>query len=129
LGGAIGGKFHRVAPFLFQSKTMKSLSEITHEEALKIARLLMGGAFISQTTGWVVRPLGEALDPKRKDDWNGLHVSHPKNDYYLTIDFDDDDIQVNNLEFPDMEKIPLEIAFELFKLLEKMGIQLSWVKN
>lgn len=105
---------------------MKSLSKITHDEALKIAKILMPGAFQSKPTGWNVSPLGEALDPNRKDDWNGLHISHPQNDYYLTIDFDGDDIQVNNLEFPEMEEISLETAWSLFQSLNEMGIELSF---
>ena len=108
---------------------MKSLSEITHEEALQIAKLLMPGAFQSKPNGWNVKPLGEALDPNRKEDWNGLHVSHPKNDYYLTIDFDDDDIEINNLTFPEMEKIPIETAWQLFELFSEIGVKPIWMQR
>ncbi len=107
---------------------MRALSEITHEEALQIAKLLIGDGLVIRTSDWVVRPLGEALDPNNVEDWNGLHVSHPKNDYYLTIDFDGDDIQVNNLAFPDMEKIPIETSWKLFQLLNEMGVRPSWMQ-
>lgn len=107
---------------------MRKLSEITNEEALQIAKLLIGDGLVIRTSDWVVRPLGEALDPNRPEDWSGLHVSHPKNDYYLIIDFEDDGIEVNNLFAPDLEKIPVQQAWKLFQLLKEMGVRTSWMQ-
>ena len=107
----------------------RPLSSITHDECLEIGALLLG------------HPMQTMLDPKKKwevisykdhfgeDEMKGLLVRSDKNIYRVEIDFDLDDITVNN-EDNNWEEEPINVktSFELVNLLNSKGIYFDWQK-
>lgn len=103
---------------------MKHLKEITKDECLEIAKILLMGIYLSAENkgkGWQVVPYSDF-----GSEYEGLRAKHERNDYYVDFDFDPDGITVNN----DQREYSVAISplrwLKAIAKLNELGYRLSW---
>lgn len=104
---------------------MRLLNQITDDEALLIAKILMPQAFMGKPKGWKL----ERLNLSDGHSYTGIHIANNLSNYFLIIDFDNDEFSVICQHHPEMAVVSIETTWKVFQLLEKLNITTKWMKD